>query len=57
MSRRLAKTRSQILDETRRIMRDELGIAEDDVDTILRLMHTKLTTAARSLRDERRGTD
>jgi RNA polymerase sigma-70 factor, ECF subfamily len=50
VSRRLAKARAQVLDETRRIMRDELGLGDSEVDSIVRVMHTSLTSVAGAVR-------
>lgn len=55
ISRRLARARSLVLDETRRILRQESGTPEDDLSSVLRLVQTAMTTVARSLRDAGNG--
>jgi hypothetical protein len=42
ISRRLAKSREALFVETRRALMERLGVAEEELDSILRLLESRL---------------
>ena len=42
ISRRLGKARGRVLDETRSLLRDRLGVGDDDLESILRALESRL---------------
>jgi RNA polymerase sigma-70 factor, ECF subfamily len=50
MSRRLAKTRERILESTKKIMRERLGVKDADVESILRLIESRLELSRSALK-------